>query len=55
MQGGYSGANCKSWLLDASQVAQWKRICLQCRIAGMMTGSGRFPEEGNGNPLHILA
>ena len=38
-----------------SLVAQWQRICLQCRrLAGHMgsiLGLGRSPGEGNGNPL----
>ena len=38
-----------------SLVAQWQRICLQCRrLAGDMgsvLGLGRSPGEGNGNPL----
>ena len=32
-------------------VAQMVKICLKCRRPGLIPGSGRSPEEGNGNPL----
>ena len=41
-------------LKEGSQVAQWQRICHQCRRCGFMRGSvpgaGRSAGEGNGNP-----
>ena len=40
--------------MKASQVAQWKRICLpmqDTRDVGLIPGSGRFPGEGSGNPF----
>ena len=36
---------------QASLVAQWSRIRLQCRRGGFSPGSGRSPAEGNGNPF----
>ena len=32
-----------------------KESACNAGYAGMIQGSGKFPEEGNGNPLHILA
>ena len=32
-----------------------KESACNAGYASMIPGSGRFPEEGNGNPLHILA
>ena len=37
---------------------QWlsgKESACNAGDAGLILGSGKFPEEGNGNPFHILA
>ena len=46
-----------SYLLDGASLAaqtvkKKKKISLQCRRPGFDPGSGRFPREGNGYPLH---
>ena len=44
-----------SWIFTFSQqaslVVQWLRICLHCKIPGLILGPGKSPGEGNGNPL----
>ena len=41
-------------VLQASLVAQWSRICLQCRRAGSIPGSKRLPGDGNGYLLRYF-
>ena len=38
-------------LLHFPHQLRWYRICLQCRRPRFTSGSGRFPGEGNDNPL----
>ena len=42
---------CLQGAVQASQVAQWQRISLQCRRLGFHPRVKKIPGEGNGNPL----
>ena len=48
--------NKKEWTTDIYRLLWWlsgKQSAYQCRRHGfLILGSGRAPEEGNGNPLH---
>ena len=39
------------WVIWASPVAQWSRVCLQCGARGFNPWGENIPGGGNGNPL----